>query len=106
MINSEEAKKVNEIIQKIKDDMKIDIKVVTKEWNFSIIFTADMKNYPNEKILIIYTPKSTGLNNIDDFFVTFAFDRETTLMMSDPRKNLKLADKVINKIKKELENEL
>ena len=106
MINREEAKKVNEIIQKIKEEMKIDIKVVTKEWNFSIIFTADMKNHPNEKILIIYTPKSTGLNNTDDFFVTFAFDKETTLMMTDPRKNLKLADKVIDKIKKELENEL
>lgn len=106
MINREEAKKVNEIIQKIKEEMKLDIKVVTKEWNFSIIFTADMKNHPNEKILIIYTPKSTGLNNTDDFFVTFAFDKETTLMMSDPRENLKLADKVIDKIKNELENEL
>lgn len=105
MINREEAKKVNEIIQKIKEEMKIDIKVVTKEWNFSIIFTADMKNYPNEKILIIYTPKSTGLNNINDFFVTFAFDKETTLMMSDPRENLKLADKVIEKIKEGLKYE-
>lgn len=106
MINRKEAKKVNEIIQKIKEEMNLDIKIITKEWNFSIIFTADMKNYPNEKILIIYTPKSTGLNNSDDFFVTFAFDKETTLMMSDPRKNLKLADKVINKIKEGLENEL
>lgn len=105
MITREESKKVNEIIEKIKDEMKIDIKVVTKEWNFSIIFTADMKHYPNEKILIIYTPKSTGSNNIDDFFVTFAFDKETTLMMSDPRENLKLADKVIEKIKKGLEYE-
>ena len=106
MINKEEAKKVNEIIQKIKEEMNLDIKIITKEWNFSIIFTADMKNYPNEKILIIYTPKSTGLNNSDDFFVTFAFDKETTLMMTDPRKNLKLADKVIDKIKEELKNEL
>ena len=106
MINRKEAKKVNEIIQKIKEEMNLDIKIITKEWNFSIIFTANMKNYPNEKILIIYTPKSTGLNNSDDFFVTFAFDKETTLMMSDPRKNLKLADKVINKIKEGLENEL
>lgn len=106
MINREEAKKVNEIIQKIKEEMKLDIKVVTKKWNFSIIFTADMKNHPNEKILIIYTPKSTGLNNSDDFFVTFAFDKETTLMMTDPRENLKLADEVVDKIKKELENEL
>lgn len=106
MINREEAKKVNEIIQKIKEEMNLDIKIITKEWSFSIIFTADMKNYPNEKILIIYTPKSAGLNNTDDFFVTFAFDKETTLMMSDPRENLKLADKVIDKIKNELENEL
>lgn len=105
MINREEAKKVNEIIQKIKEEMNLDIKIITKEWNFSIIFTADMKHYPNEKILIIYTPKSTGLNNIDDFFVTFAFEKETTLMMSDPRKNLKLADKVIEKIKEGLKYE-
>ena len=105
MITREESKKVNEIIEKIKDEMKLDIKIVTKEWNFSIIFTADMKHYPNEKILIIYTPKSTGSNNMDDFFVTFAFDKETTLMMSDPRENLKLADKVIEKIKKGLEYE-
>lgn len=106
MINIGEVNKVNEIIQKIKEEMNLDIKIITKEWNFSIIFTADMKNYPNEKILIIYTPKSIGLNNTDDFFVTFAFDKETTLMMSDPRKNLKLADKVIDKIKKGLENKL
>lgn len=105
MINREEVKKVNEIIEKINDDMKLDIKVVTKEWNFSIIFTADMKNYPNEKILIIYTPKSSGLNNTDDFFVTFAFDKETTLMMTDPRKNLKLADEVIEKIEEGLKYE-
>lgn len=105
MINREEVNKVNEIIQKIKEEMNLDIKIITKDWNFSIIFTADMKHYPNEKILIIYTPKSTGLNNIDDFFVTFAFDKETTLMMSDPRENLKLADKVIEKIKEGLKYE-
>lgn len=105
MINREEVNKVNEIIQKIKEEMNLDIKIITKDWNFSIIFTADMKHYPNEKILIIYTPKSTGLNNIDDFFVTFAFEKETTLMMSDPRENLKLADKVIEKIKEGLKYE-
>lgn len=71
----------------------------------SNLFFTDSKGRLKEKILIIYTPKSTGLNNTDDFFVTFAFDKETTLMMSDPRENLKLADKVIEKIKEGLKYE-
>lgn len=35
----------------------------------------------------------------EKFDITFAFDKETTLMMSNPKENLELANKVIEKIK-------
>lgn len=91
------TKKLQEIITKIEKELGVQIKVIRKISSYSIIFSPD-EEYPDEKVLIIYNPE-------EGFYVTFAFEKETTLMMSEPRKNLKLADKVIEKIKEGLKYE-
>lgn len=92
MINETITKELQKKITIIEKDLGVQIKLVPKISSYSIMFSPNEK-YPNEKVLIIYNPKEKA------FDVTFAFDKETTLMMSDPRENLKLADKIIEKIK-------
>lgn len=92
MINETITKELQKKITIIEKDLGVQIKLVPKISSYSIMFSPNEK-YPNEKVLIIYNPKEKA------FDVTFAFEKETTLMMSDPRENLKLADKIIEKIK-------
>ena len=92
MINETITKELQKKITIIEKDLGVQIKLVPKISSYSIMFSPNEK-YPNEIVLIIYNPKEKA------FDVTFAFEKETTLMMSDPRENLKLADKIIEKIK-------
>lgn len=78
--------------------MGIEFKVFMKPYSYSIVFNAD-QNQPQEKVLISYIPKSHGRFEDDDFYTTFAFERETTLMMSNPRELLEIADEIIKEIK-------
>lgn len=78
--------------------MGIEFKVFMKPYSYSIVFNAN-QNQPQEKVLISYIPKSHGRFEDDDFYTTFAFERETTLMMSNPRELLEIADEIIKEIK-------
>ena len=92
MINQTKTKELQKKITILEKELGVKIKLVPKISSYSIMFSPNEK-YPNEKVLIIYNVKE------EKFDVTFAFEKETTLMMSDPRENLKLADKIIEKIK-------
>lgn len=92
MINETITKELQKKITIIEKDLGIQIKLVPKISSYSIMFSPNEK-YPNEKVLIIYNVKE------EKFDITFAFDKETTLMMSNPKENLELANKVIEKIK-------
>lgn len=92
MINETMTKELQKKITILEKELGVQIKLVPKISSYSIMFSPNEK-YPNEKVLIIYNVKE------EKFDVTFAFEKETTLMMSDPRENLKLADKIIEKIK-------
>ena len=67
--------------------------------SYSIVFNAN-QSQPQEKVLISYSPKVAGMFENDVFNTTFAFEKETTLMMSNPRELLEIADEVIKEIKK------
>lgn len=99
MTNKEEKKALEEKLDKIGKKMGIEFKVFMKPHSYSIVFSAD-KNQPQEKVLISYIPKSHSRFEDDDFYTTFAFERETTLMLSNPRELLEIADEVIKEIKK------
>lgn len=99
MTNKEEKKALEEKLDKIGKKMGIEFKVFMKPYSYSIVFSAN-KNQPQEKVLISYIPKSHGKFENDDFYTTFAFEKETTLMMSNPRELLEIADEVIKEIKK------
>lgn len=92
MINETITKELQKKITILEKELGVQIKLVPKISSYSIIFSPNEK-YPNEKVLIIYNPKEKT------FDVTFAFEKETTLMMSNPKENLELANKVIEKIK-------
>lgn len=98
MTNKEEKKALEEKLDKIGKKMGIEFKVFMKPYSYSIVFNAD-QNQPQEKVLISYIPKSHGRFEDDDFYTTFAFERETTLMLSNPRELLEIADEVIKEIK-------
>jgi hypothetical protein len=98
MTNKEEKKALEEKLDKIGKKMGIEFKVFMKPYSYSIVFNAD-QNQPQEKVLISYIPKSHGRFEDDDFYTTFAFERETTLMMSNPRELLEIADEIIKEIK-------
>lgn len=99
MTNKEEKKALEEKLDKIGKKMGIEFKVFMKPYSYSIVFSAN-KNQPQEKVLISYIPKSHNRFEDDDFYTTFAFERETTLMLSNPRELLEIADEVIKEIKK------
>lgn len=90
---------MEEKLDKIGKKMGIEFKVFMKPHSYSIVFSVD-QNQPQEKVLISYIPKSHGRFEDDNFYTTFAFERETTLMMSNPRELLEIADEVIKEIKK------
>lgn len=98
MTNKEEKKALEKKLDKIGKKMGIEFKVFMKPYSYSIVFNAD-QNQPQEKVLISYIPKSHGRFEDDDFYTTFAFERETTLMMSNPRELLEIADEIIKEIK-------
>lgn len=98
MTNKEEKKALEEKLDKIGKKMGIEFKVFMKPYSYSIVFNAD-QNQPQEKVLISYIPKSHGRFEDDDFYTTFAFERETTLMMLNPRELLEIADEIIKEIK-------
>lgn len=98
MTNKEKKKALEEKLDKIGKKMGIEFKVFMKPYSYSIVFNAD-QNQPQEKVLISYIPKSHGRFEDDDFYTTFAFERETTLMMSNPRELLEIADEIIKEIK-------
>lgn len=89
---------MEEKLDKIGKKMGIEFKVFMKPYSYSIVFNAD-QNQPQEKVLISYIPKSHGRFEDDDFYTTFAFEREKTLMMSNPRELLEIADEIIKEIK-------
>lgn len=99
MTNKEEKKALEEKLEKIGKKMGIEFKVFMKPYSYSIVFNAN-QNQPQEKVLISYSPKATGMFENDVFDTTFAFEKETTLMMSNPRELLEIADEVIKEIKK------
>ena len=98
MTNKEEKKALEEKLEKIGEKIGIEFKVFMKPYSYSIVFNAN-QNQPQEKVLISYIPKSHGRFEDDDFYTTFAFERETTLMMSNPRELLEIADEIIKEIK-------
>ena len=97
-MTNKEKKALEEKLDKIGKKMGIEFKVFMKPYSYSIVFNAD-QNQPQEKVLISYIPKSHGRFEDDDFYTTFAFERETTLMMSNPRELLEIADEIIKEIK-------
>lgn len=92
MINETITKELQKKITILEKELGVQIKLVPKISSYSIMFSPNEK-YPNEKVLIIYNVKE------EKFDITFTFDKETTLMMSNPKENLELANKVIEKIK-------
>ena len=97
MTNKEEKKALEEKLEKIGKKMGIEFKVFMKPYSYSIVFNAN-KNQPQEKVLISYSPKAAGMFENDVFNTMFAFEKETTLMMSNPRELLDIADEVIKEI--------
>ena len=96
MINETITKELQKKITILEKELGIQIKLVPKINDFySIIFYPD-ERVPNEKVIIVYCPND---DSEDKFDVTFMFNKETTIMVTDPRKNLELADKIIEKIK-------
>lgn len=91
MINETITKELQKKITILEKELGVQIKLVPKISSYSIMFSPNEK-YPNEKVLIIYSSKEKA------FDVTFAFEKETTLMISNPKENLELANKVIEKI--------
>lgn len=81
MLTENITKELQKKITIIEKELGVQIKLVPKISSYSIMFSPNEK-YPNEKVLIIYNPKEKA------FDVTFAFEKETTLMMSNPIRKL------------------
>lgn len=54
--------------------------------------------YPNEMVIIEYLGKSENPKDVKTA-IFFAFEKESSIMMGNPKKNLKKADEVIEKIR-------
>lgn len=99
MLSIEKTQILKGILEKIGNEKGIKIKLVAKEYSYCIFYEAS-KEFPFEKTIITFKPKENSVNETDIFDVTFGFDKETTLMLSNPRKCLETADEIIEEIKR------